>query len=164
MNPVEGERISGLPPILVMLPDGQEVRARLHARRQQRGGWHYQVGVQLWQNRADGSVEATEHRAWVSPAQARPIPGVSYQDVPTLRFSPAKGQPQRSQPAWTLQHLPHRPGHPGATLLHVIGCVPSDQALDRRQALAALSQPRAAACTECDAARSLAPETGRSAP
>ncbi|MFD5430356.1 DUF6233 domain-containing protein [Streptomyces sp. NPDC127084] len=47
------------------------------------------------------------------------------------------------------------PGHPGATLIHVIGCTPSDEILDQEQALAALSQPRAAACTKCDAARSL---------
>ncbi|WP_420718713.1 DUF6233 domain-containing protein [Streptomyces sp. NRRL S-813] len=130
--------------------------ARLYARRRQQEGWGYQIGIQLWREGANGSTEAAEHRAWVSPAQARPIPGVSYRDVPTHRPSQEDGLPQRSRPAWTLQHLPHRPGHPGATLLHVIGCTPSDQALDREQALAALSQPRAAACTECDAARSLA--------
>ncbi|MFE5549701.1 DUF6233 domain-containing protein [Streptomyces sp. NPDC056534] len=96
----------------------------------------------------------------MSPAQARPISGVSYQGVPTHRPSPENSLLPRNRPAWTLQYLPHRPGHPGATLLHVIGCTPSDQTLDREQALAALQQPRAAACTECDAARSLtsAPE------
>ncbi|MEU0375241.1 DUF6233 domain-containing protein [Streptomyces sp. NPDC006283] len=83
---------------------------------------------------------------------------MSYRDVPTYRPFPADGLSPRSRPAWTLQYLPHRPGHPGATLLHVIGCTPSDQTLNQEQALAALSQPRAAACTECDAARSLAPE------
>ncbi|MGW8955797.1 DUF6233 domain-containing protein [Streptomyces sp. NPDC055709] len=59
------------------------------------------------------------------------------------------------RPAWTVQHLPHRPGHPGATLVHVIGCGPSGRALDREEALAALDQSRAAACKECDAAGSL---------
>ncbi|MEU0374414.1 DUF6233 domain-containing protein [Streptomyces sp. NPDC006283] len=140
----EGEGTSGPPSIFVVLPDGQEVRARLHARRQEKDGWRYQVGIQLWQGAANGDVGAAEQRAWVSPAQARPIPGVSYRDVPTYRPSPAGGPPQKSRPAWTL--------------LHVIGCTPSDQTLNQEQALAALSQPRAAACTECDAARSLTPE------
>ncbi|MGW7200845.1 DUF6233 domain-containing protein [Streptomyces chryseus] len=54
-----------------------------------------------------------------------------------------------------MQHLPHRPGHPGATLVHVIGCTPSDQTLTREQALTALHQPRATACRECAAASSL---------
>ncbi|MFF4138602.1 DUF6233 domain-containing protein [Streptomyces mirabilis] len=109
-----------------------------------------------YRDRENGSAEAAEHCAWVSPSQARPIPGVSYRDVPTRGPSPADDLSQKSHPAWTLQYLPHHPGHPGATLLHVIGCTPSDQSLDREEALAALSRPRAAACTECDAARSLA--------
>ncbi|MFI8008322.1 DUF6233 domain-containing protein [Streptomyces sp. NPDC086010] len=150
-----GEVGQGPPPIMVVLPDGQEVRARLLARRQQSDGWRYRIGIRLWQDSANGSAEAGEHRAWVSPAQARPISGVSYQNVPTQRPSPAGEQSQKNRPSWTLQYLPHHPGHPGATLVHVIGCTPSDQILDRGEALAALSQARATACTECDAARSL---------
>ena len=152
-----GEIGHGPPPILVVLPDGQELRARLHARRRQQDGWQYQVGIQLWQDR-NGSARAAEHRVWVSPLQARPIPGVSYRNVPTHRPSPTEIWQGQSRPSWTLQCLPHRPGHPGATLIHVIGCTPSDRSLDREEALAALSRPRAAACTECDAARSLASE------
>lgn len=148
--------VPGPPPIFVVLPDGQEVRGRLLARRQQRDGWRYQIGIQLWRDRGNSSAVAGEHRAWVSPAQVRPIPGVSYRNVPTRRPSSADDLSHKGRPAWTLQYLPHRPGHPGATLLHVIGCAPSDQSLDREEALAALSRPRAAACTECDAARSLA--------
>ncbi|MDX2565175.1 DUF6233 domain-containing protein [Streptomyces sp. TX20-6-3] len=155
MDQGETQGASGPPPILVVLPDGQEIRGRLHARRQQPDGWRYQIGIQLWQDHANGLAEAAEHRAWVSPAQARPIPGVSYGNVPTHRPSTENNLPPRNRPAWTLQYLPHRPGHPGATLLHVIGCIPSDHTLDREQALTALHQPRAAACTECDAARSL---------
>ncbi|MFE4256935.1 DUF6233 domain-containing protein [Streptomyces sp. NPDC056910] len=91
------------------------------------------------------------------PAHARPVPGVSYEHVPTRRLSSAATSQERL-PAWTLQYLPHRPRHPGATLLHVVGCTPSDRTLTREEALVALRQPRAAACIECDAARSLAPE------
>ncbi|WP_353963919.1 DUF6233 domain-containing protein [Streptomyces sp. NBC_00233] len=86
---------------------------------------------------------------------------MSYRNVPTHRPAPADSLPPRSRPAWTLQYLPHRPGHPGATLLHVIGCIPSDHTLNREQALAALHQPRAAACTECDAGRSLVSASGQ---
>ncbi|MEV6955508.1 DUF6233 domain-containing protein [Streptomyces sp. NPDC051183] len=53
-----------------------------------------------------------------------------------------------------VQQLPHRPGYPGASLLHVIGCQPGTP-LDLDQALDALRQPRTAACRECDAASSL---------
>jgi Family of unknown function (DUF6233) len=145
----------GAAPIMVTLPGGHEIRARLHARRWTKDGWRYQVGVLIWQDAADGGVEPVEHRAWVSPAHARPVPGISYEHVPTRRASQTGSTPPRNQPAWTVQHLPHRPGHPGATLIHVIGCTPSAQTLDREQALTALHQPRAAACRECGAAGSL---------
>ncbi|MFD3537812.1 DUF6233 domain-containing protein [Streptomyces sp. NPDC058664] len=153
-----GQRSNGhaAAPITVLLPGGQEVRGRLHARRQTKSGWQYLVGFLVWQDTADGSTEAVEHRAWVSPPHVRPLSGTSYAHVPTHRPSPADSIPLcKGQPAWTLQDLPHRPGHPGATLLHVIGCTPSDRTLNREQALTALQQPRAAACRECKAADSL---------
>ncbi|MFJ9752628.1 DUF6233 domain-containing protein [Streptomyces chartreusis] len=95
----------------------------------------------------------------MSTAHARPVPGISYEHVPTHRRTAADSRSHKRPPAWTIQYLPHRPGHPGATLLHVVGCTPSDQALTRQEALAALDQPRAAACIQCDAARSLTPDT-----
>ncbi|MFE4629785.1 DUF6233 domain-containing protein [Streptomyces mirabilis] len=154
----QGSTAHGVPSIFVVLPDGQEVRGRLHARRQVQDGWLYQVGILVWQDGAHGSAEPAEQRVWVPPAHARPVPGVSYEHVPTRRLSGAQSSSQESPPAWTLQYLPHRPKHPGATLLHVVGCTPSDRTLTREEALAALQQPRAAACIECDAARSLTPE------
>ncbi|MGW8358307.1 DUF6233 domain-containing protein [Streptomyces wedmorensis] len=153
-----------MPPIIVILPDAQEVRGRLHARRQTKDGWHYQVGILIWRDGTESIAEPAEQRMWVAPGHVRPIPGVSYAHVPTHRLS-AAGTPSRQRPpAWTLQHLPHRPGHPGATLLHVIGCTPSDHTLTHDQAQAALRQPRAAACIECDAARSLTPTHTTSTP
>ncbi|MGW1364985.1 DUF6233 domain-containing protein [Streptomyces chartreusis] len=110
----------------------------------------------MWQDGTNGSAEPAEQRVWVSPAHARPLPGVSYEHVPTYHLS-ATDAPKRP-PAWTLQYLPHRPGHPGSTLLHVVGCTPSDRTLTQEEAAAALRQPRAAACIECDAARSLTPQ------
>ncbi|MGW6262993.1 DUF6233 domain-containing protein [Streptomyces sp. NPDC055085] len=110
----------------------------------------------MWQDTADAAVEPVEYLAWVGPAHAHPIPGISYQHIPTRHIlGTSNAPPRKNQPAWTLQYLPHRPGHPGATLIHVIGCTPSDQTLSREQALSALSQPRAAACRECAAASSL---------
>ncbi|MFE5594202.1 DUF6233 domain-containing protein [Streptomyces sp. NPDC056549] len=94
----------------------------------------------------------------MGPTHARPVPGVSYEHVPTHRLSATDAPSQNRPPAWTLQYLPHRPGHPGATLLHVVGCTPSDRTLTLGEAIAALRQPRAAACIECDAVRSLTPE------
>ncbi|MET9935423.1 DUF6233 domain-containing protein [Streptomyces sp. NPDC006324] len=100
----------------------------------------------------------------MSPAHARPVPGTSYEHAPTLRSSQTGStQPDKGRPAWTIQHLPHRPGHPGATLVHVIGCTPSTETLDREQALTALRQPRATACRECGAAGSLT-DTNRNDP
>ncbi|MFD3937831.1 DUF6233 domain-containing protein [Streptomyces sp. NPDC058611] len=54
-----------------------------------------------------------------------------------------------------MQQLPHRPGHPGATLIHLIGCQPGGTPLDLDQTLDALKQPRAVTCRECNAASSL---------
>ncbi|MFF3358138.1 DUF6233 domain-containing protein [Streptomyces sp. NPDC002917] len=158
----QDEKAPGPPPIVVLLPDGQEIRARLHARRRVRSGWQYQVGVLVWRDGVSGNAEPTEHRAWVSPEQARPVPGASYEQVPIHHSTPTAygGRPGKLQPAWTVQQLPHLPGHPGATLVHVIGCVPGGHRLGREQALAALGQPRAAACKECDAAGSLAAGEG----
>ncbi len=156
MTAERGKDGRGAAPIMVMLPGGQEIRALLHARRQTKDGWQYQVGFLIWQDTADGGVEPVEHRAWVSPAHAHPLPGISYDHVPTSRASQTGStSPPTGQQAWTVQHLPHRPGHPGATLIHVVGCTPSTQTLDREQALTALHQPRAAACRECGAAASL---------
>jgi hypothetical protein len=141
---------------VVVLPDGQEVRGWLHARRQKKDGWQYQVGMLVWQDGPNGSAERVEHRVWVSPAPTHALyPVFPYQHVSTHRLSGTDTPSQGRPPAWTIQHLPRRPGHPGATLIHVIGCTPSDRTLDREQALSALSQPRAAPCNECDAARSL---------
>ncbi|MFE9451703.1 DUF6233 domain-containing protein [Streptomyces sp. NPDC006739] len=92
------------------------------------------------------------------PAHARPVPAVCCEHVPTHRLSATDTPSHKRPPAWTPQYLPHRPGHPGATCLHVIGCTPSDRALTREEALTALRQPRSAACIECDAARSLTPQ------
>ncbi|WP_327388051.1 DUF6233 domain-containing protein [Streptomyces sp. NBC_01207] len=84
----------------------------------------------------------------------RPLEGGDYSRVPTRQAStPAAFA--GGQQAWTVQQLPHRPGHPGATLIHVIGCQPGGTPLGLDQTLDALKQPRAVTCRECNAASSL---------
>ncbi|KPI20844.1 hypothetical protein OV450_7750, partial [Actinobacteria bacterium OV450] len=51
--------------------------------------------------------------------------------------------------------LPHRPGHPGTRLIHVIGCQPGAAPITLDQALDALRQPRTVPCHTCKAATSL---------
>ncbi|MFG3000203.1 DUF6233 domain-containing protein [Streptomyces sp. NPDC048340] len=138
--------------VVVVLPDGQELRGALYERRNATAGWQYRVGISVWGTGANGRLEPVEQRVWLDAGQVRPIPGGDYSTVPTRTVAPA-GLPAGRQ-AWTVQQLPHRPGYPGASLLHVIGCQPGTP-LDLDQALDALRQPRTVACRECDAASSL---------
>ncbi|MGW2937080.1 hypothetical protein ACWDA7_35740 [Streptomyces sp. NPDC001156] len=63
-----------------ILPDGQDLRGRLHERCQwQLSGWMYCVGLPMWANdTATEDVEPREYRVWRTPDQARPVEGVSY--------------------------------------------------------------------------------------
>ncbi|GGS09504.1 hypothetical protein GCM10010236_75030 [Streptomyces eurythermus] len=69
----------GMPvPVRVVLPDGQELTARLWARRETPRGWLY-----------DGDVQAAEYRVWVrAPEHVRPVDGAPYDVVPTERLPP----------------------------------------------------------------------------
>ncbi|MGA4844380.1 hypothetical protein [Streptomyces sp. G45] len=76
-------------PVLVVLPDGQELTARLWARRETPRGWLYEVGLPTYHNTADGDVQAAEYRVWVrAPEHVRPVDGISYDAVPTERLPP----------------------------------------------------------------------------
>ncbi|WP_420716593.1 DUF6233 domain-containing protein [Streptomyces sp. H27-H1] len=96
-----------------------------------------------------------EHSVWLDADHVRPLEGGDYSAVPTRPAAPAG----RARQAWTVQNLPHRPGYPGARLVHVIGCQPGGAPIDLDQALDALHQPRTVPCRECNAASSL-PSTG----
>ncbi len=80
-------------PVRVLLPGGQEVTGRLQERQQVPEAWLYKVAVPAWQNRPEGRVE--------------PVPGVSYDDVPTTRLpaSPAEREilGPRQPSGWVLQ-------------------------------------------------------------
>lgn len=51
----------------MLLPDGQELRGRLHARGQVAGaGWMYWVALPMWAGDPDAeSVEPREYRVWL---------------------------------------------------------------------------------------------------
>ncbi|WP_331718644.1 hypothetical protein OG985_49650 (plasmid) [Streptomyces sp. NBC_00289] len=140
--------------VIAVMPDGQELRASLYERRQTSAGWEYRVGITVWGTGNGGRPEPVEHRVWLGADHVRPLESGDYSRVPTRPAgTPAAFAAGRQ--AWTVQQLPHRPGHPGATLIHVIGCQPGGIPLDLDQTLDALKQPRAVTCRECNAASSL---------
>ncbi|MEU2835003.1 hypothetical protein ABZ667_41340 [Streptomyces lavendulae] len=135
--------------VAVTLPDGQQLRTHLYERRPSADGWQYRVGITIWAPVGDGGrARPVEHGVWLDARHVRPLPGADYSRIPT-RTAPANGQQ-----AWTFQDLPHRPGHPGTRLIHVIGCHPGAP-LALGQALDALRQPRTVPCHTCNAATSL---------
>ncbi|MFJ8210405.1 hypothetical protein [Streptomyces sp. NPDC096033] len=72
--------------ITLLLPDGQELRARLYERLQMDTElWMYRIGVPLWQTTEGGGVEPAEYSTWVTSTPLRPIPGVALDEVPTHR-------------------------------------------------------------------------------
>lgn len=135
--------------VAVALPDGQELRAQLYERRHAAGGWQYRVGITCWAPASNGRAEPAEQGVWLDARYVRPLPGADYSRIPT-RTTPAT-----SRQAWTLQDLPHRPGHPGTRLIHIIGCHPGATPITLDQALDALQQPRTVPCHTCKAATSL---------
>lgn len=136
--------------VVVTLPDGQELRARLYERRRAADDWQYRVGIACWAVGGSGRAQPAEHSVWLDARHLRPLDGADYSRIPTRAIPAAGGQ------AWTLQALPHRPGYPGSRLVHVIGCHPGTP-LTLDQALEALRQPRTAPCYICKAATSLPP-------
>jgi hypothetical protein len=53
------------PPIIVVLPDGQEVTGRLLKRQQAPDAWLYEVAVPAWKNTPQGGVEPAWYVVWV---------------------------------------------------------------------------------------------------
>ncbi|WP_327417511.1 hypothetical protein [Streptomyces sp. NBC_01233] len=138
--------------VVVVLPDGQELRASLYERRRVPDGWQYRVAITIWTAASSGHQEPVEHTVWLDAVHVRPIEGGDYSSVPTRAATPVGRGAARQ--AWTIQNLPHRPGHPGARLIHIIGCQPGVP-IDLDQALEALLQPRTVPCLQCKAATSL---------
>ncbi|MEU9654263.1 DUF6233 domain-containing protein [Streptomyces sp. NPDC048110] len=150
-------------PVVVLLPDGQEVTARLWARRETTRGWLYQVGLPAYRNTEDGDVQAAEYRVWVrAPEHVRPVDGVSYDTVPTERLPPPSTVRQvlgpRRRSGWVLQKAGGR--GPGRAVLHAVDCEEAPQGtplLPLERALDVAEQPGTRLCSLCGAAQELDP-------
>jgi hypothetical protein len=153
------------PPIRVQLPDSQELVGQLHERRRwQLAGWMYLVGLPMWAtDSATERVEPREYRVWLTPEQARPLDGVSYEGVPTY---PLPSEEEGSAPAsdrwaWKVQRDRPRDGRPGVVIVHVWDCEDAPSGGDELDVFDALEVLRstagAVACKECGAAVALGP-------
>lgn len=154
------------PRVRVTLPDGQNVLARLHERRQwPAAGWMYQVGIPAWANTDSEGVEAREYRVWLAPGkQVHPLQGVDYTGVPTfpLQEPPIKPDPDATRWAFTVQRLPSsRERGPGGVVVHVWDCPDAPAGNDELDVFEALDVMRTAAgavlCKECGASVALGP-------
>ncbi|OSZ59300.1 hypothetical protein OQI_17100 [Streptomyces pharetrae CZA14] len=110
------------------------------------------------------TVEPREYRVWLTAEQARPIQGVSYDQVPThplQRQAPTTEGTDRW--AWKVQRTgPGKDGRAHRFVVHVWDCpqAPADASeLDVFSALEALAVPGAVACSECSADVALGPLT-----
>ncbi|WP_327321346.1 DUF6233 domain-containing protein [Streptomyces sp. NBC_01210] len=164
-----------LPPVLVVLPDGQELNGLLHARLQTQRAWMYQVSLPTWQVTADEWVEPAQYMVWVPADYVRLLEGIVYDDVPAQGLAPAVDAPtQRLEPvpaatpvveaveragAWRIERLPRERGRPGWNVVHVHDCEDADDGdiLDLDQALTVVRQPGTRVCTKCGAAETLPP-------
>ncbi|MEU1077962.1 MULTISPECIES: DUF6233 domain-containing protein [unclassified Streptomyces] len=151
-------------PVLVVLPDGQELTARLWARRETPRGWLYEVGLPAYRNTADGDVQAAEYRVWVrAPEHVRPVDGVSYDAVPTERLPPPSTVREvlgpRRPSGWVLQKTGGGRG-PGRAVLHAVDCAEAPQGaplLPLERALNVAEQLGTRLCSLCGAAQELDP-------
>ncbi|MFF8659281.1 DUF6233 domain-containing protein [Streptomyces huasconensis] len=148
-----------LPPqIRAHLPDGQELTGRLHARQETIHGWMYWTGLALWQYSESTGVEPAEYRVWLSTDHVQPLPGQTYDSVPTHRLPQHIPAPD-TRWAWTVQQIRGPGGCVTGTAIHDYDCLhsPRGEALNLDQALTALRRPGARACKDCDAAIVLTP-------
>ncbi|MFB7311766.1 DUF6233 domain-containing protein [Streptomyces sp. NPDC056192] len=154
------------PSIRVILPDGQELRGRLHARQQfEKGGWMYLVGLPMWADVPETeSVEPREYRVWLTPKQALPIDGVSYAEVPT---HPLHGEGSSASAAdrwsWKAQRVESRGKGYGSWVVHVWDCPEAPaggEELSVFEALEVMHQRDAVGCSKCGADAALGPLAG----
>ncbi|MFM9373225.1 DUF6233 domain-containing protein [Streptomyces sp. Da 82-17] len=144
-----------MPLVLLLLPDGQEVRARLYARQETTQGWRYQVGVPLYRNIDEqGNVEPADYLVWVTPGvHAQPIDGQNYTEVPTIPLQQEAPAEPHMPWAWVVERQKTDRGV--MLVVHLYDCPKAPtggEELNLDQALNALERDGSRACTECDAA------------
>ncbi|MGW4186230.1 DUF6233 domain-containing protein [Streptomyces albidoflavus] len=150
-------------PVVVVLPDGQKLTARLLARRETPRGWLYEVGLPAYSNTEDGDVQAAEYRVWVrAPEHVRPVDGVAYDAVPTERLPAPSAVREvlgpRRPSGWVLQKVGGR--RPGPAVLHAVDCTDAPQnapQLSLERALDVAERPSTRLCSLCGAAQELDP-------
>ncbi|MET9045281.1 DUF6233 domain-containing protein [Streptomyces sp. NPDC004362] len=151
----------GVPvPVRVLLPDGQQLTARLWARRETARGWYYEVGLPSYRNGEDGDVEPAEYRVWVrAPDHVRPLDGVCYEAVPTERLErPSvvrEALGPRRPSGWVLLKL-----EGGRGVVHAVDCEEAPAGvpvLTLDSALDAAEHPGTRLCSLCGAAAELDP-------
>ncbi|WP_332757176.1 DUF6233 domain-containing protein [Streptomyces sp. MT206] len=146
--------------VTVVLPDGQEVRARLYSWHQTPTGWQGDIGLPSYRNTEEHAVEAAEYRVWLdAPGQIRQIPGVDYSAVPVTRLPrPSLVEEllgERRPSGWVMQGLDR-----GQGVIHAPDCAEAPSratplALDRALDLAERAGVRL--CSLCGAAQELDP-------
>ncbi|MFD5255278.1 DUF6233 domain-containing protein [Streptomyces bobili] len=151
------------PPVIVLLPGGQEVAGRLLERQQVPGAWLYKVAVPAWQNTPSGQVEPAWYVVWVqAPDHVKPVPGVSYDDVPMPRLPPTTEQQilgERRPSGWVLQKL-NGGLYPDRGIIHAVDCEEASDGAPKLildKALAAAEHPGTRLCPLCSAAAELDP-------
>ncbi|MFE5550299.1 DUF6233 domain-containing protein [Streptomyces sp. NPDC056534] len=148
----------------MVLPDGQKIVGRLHARRQLPEGWAHLVSIPVYRNPAAGHVEPVEYRMWLRPQDhLRPVEGVSYDSVPIERIEPPPLMRQilgpRRPSGWVLEKLGRRTGRSQA-VVHAADCgeaPPNAPRLSLDQALDVAERPGVRLCSLCGAAQELDP-------
>ena len=113
----------------------------------------------------NGRVESAWYVAWVeAPAHIRPVPGVSYEQLPTTHLSPPSAVDEilgfRGRlSGWVLQKLDARRG-PGRGVLHAPDCDEAPQGkpvLELERALDAAEKVSVRLCSLCGAEQELEP-------
>ncbi|MFK0110200.1 DUF6233 domain-containing protein [Streptomyces sp. NPDC091217] len=108
-------------------------------------------------------VEPREYRVWLTPEQAHPIEGVSYDDVPTHPLARAEQDPAPASDrwAWKVQRVRASGGRPGRVVVHIWDCADAPAGapeIDVHDALDGLRTTSGAVpCKECGAAVALGP-------
>ncbi|MEU0698154.1 DUF6233 domain-containing protein [Streptomyces niveus] len=150
-----GDQAAPVPALVrVLLPDGQELTARLWSRRQLPDGWVYLVGLPVYSNGPDGAVEASEYRVWVrAPEHVRPVAGISYDGVPTERLPPPppvrEALGPRRQSGWVTVSAGGSRGAGSRTVLHARDCAeapPPVHVLSLEEALDLAERPATRLC------------------
>ena len=151
------------PPIVVVLPDRQEVTGRLLERQQVPSAWLYRVAIPAWRNSSSGDVEAAWYTVWVqAPDHVRPVDGVSYDSVPTTRLPAPSAVDEALGPrrpsGWVLEKLDQR--GPDRGVLHAPDCSEAPEntpVLPLERALDMAETAGVRLCSLCGAAAELDP-------